>query len=287
MNIKDIDLIYEPHNKIISDRAKVPVLPVCQKSIDKVIAVLRRKIIVTTKNIVLLSGLAKSTVLRVIHHLKTQGSISVDITRIGKAEIRTVCYISYSRPIEIVKKEYEDKTAKIKLAREQAKKRKAKTMAINEYKEGGVTMKTLAKKYGVNISSLQALISSDRGSNKRKAKSINKKIINLAPINGNEIELRITWRVEKDKNYRYINSPPKATTLDDVIDIINNCEFINKGKLIKASGFSQPTIDKALVFLIENKIIKKTSTGKSKGCDMFNYKLHGKLKINTLDGDWI
>lgn len=278
MDIKDIYLIYKPHYIIVYDRVTAPALPVSQKSIDKVITVLRSKIVVTSKNIESILGLAKSTVLRVLHHLDEIGAITINITRAKGVQIKTVTYIRYDKPIKIIQEENALRLKKIEKykAKKEVTKRKItlqrkKEHALAEYKHGGLTMAYVARKYKLALCILQSLVNYDRGSNKKKPRKVNRKIITLAPINGASVVLDVIWRRDTKAKNVYINSPPKPKTLNAVIATIINKKGIEKNTIISTTGLSFTVVQKALKFLIKYHIIRKTRQGKRRGRDFYYY----------------
>ena len=78
-------------------------------------------------------------------------------------------------------------------------------------------------------------------------------------------------------------SKPKASTLATVERMLQHGGIATRGQLITRTGFSKDTVKNCTDWLHANKIVAKRHIGNAGPCDVFEYK----LKINTLDGDWI
>jgi predicted transcriptional regulator len=131
-------------------------LPLSQSSIDKVVSVLRDQKAMTVKNIAKYSSVAKSTIIRVINHLKDINSVSVEMISMNQSRFWEVTFLQYTIPIEAT----ERKNSK-------AERDKVKSIAVDEYLKGGVTLQDIADKYSINIAMVHRLVSEKRGSNKR------------------------------------------------------------------------------------------------------------------------
>lgn len=91
MNIDDISLMYSSIDFKVEDKKPLPVLPLKQSSIDKVVDVLKVKKVAVHKEIVLAAGLSKSTVSRIVCHLKSINSVSI----VDVPESTIVTFIKY------------------------------------------------------------------------------------------------------------------------------------------------------------------------------------------------
>ncbi len=153
---KEINKIYSDFDIKLESKEPAPLLPLNQSSIDKVVDVLRLQKVVTVKNIVKHSGVASSTVVRVVSYLRDTGSVSIKTVAVGQSRYWEVTFKQYRKSAESIEQEV------LKTERN-----KVKRIAVDEYLSGGVTFQNVSDKYGINIATIHKLVSEERGSNKR------------------------------------------------------------------------------------------------------------------------
>ena len=98
-----INKIYTDVDFKVESKEPAPPLPLCQKSIDSVVAVLIAYKTMTIKEITDACDVSESTVLRVVNHLKDIDSVDVETISIDQSRYWEVTFKCYIKPEAITK----------------------------------------------------------------------------------------------------------------------------------------------------------------------------------------